>query len=226
MKKILIIGASGHAKVIIDIIEKRNEYEIIGFIDSYKKPNQKVMTYNILGDEKLIPKLMKTKNVIGGVIAIGDNWSRKKVRDYIKSIAPKFKFLPAIHPNAILYNNLKIKQGVVIMGGVIVNSDSKIEEFGILNTGASLGHDSIMNKFSSLAPAVTVGGNVTIGAFSAISIGATIIQCIRIGKHTVVGAGSLVLNNLGNYLVAYGVPAKKIRSRKEDDPYLSNNYNF
>ncbi|PIA77514.1 transferase [Gaetbulibacter sp. 4G1] len=221
MKKIVIIGASGHAKVIIDIIEKRNEYQIIGLIDSYKEANQKIMGYPILGKENLIPELMIKDGVVGGVIAIGDNWSRSKLRDIIKSLAPKFKFLPAIHPNSTLYNNLKIKQGVVIMAGAIVNSDSLIEEFCILNTKSSLGHDSIMKKFSSLAPNATTGGHVNIGEFSAISIGATIIQSIKIGKHSVIGAGALVLEDIGNNLIAFGSPAKNIKGRQKGESYLA-----
>ena len=221
MKKIVIIGASGHAKVIIDIIEKRNEYQIIGLIDSYKEANQKLMGYTILGKEDLIPKLMEKQNIIGGVIAIGDNWSRHTVRDVIKTMAPKFKFLPAIHPNAILCNNLKIEPGVVIMAGAIVNSESKIEEFCILNTNSSLGHDSIMGSFSSLAPNSTIGGHVTIGEFSAVSIGATIVQDIKIGMHTIIGASSLVLKDIGNNILAYGIPAIKIKNRQKGEPYLA-----
>ncbi|GAA3606949.1 acetyltransferase [Flavivirga amylovorans] len=221
MKKIVIIGASGHAKVIIDIIEKRNEYQIIGLIDSYKEPSQKIMGYPILGKESLIPELMEKQNVIGGIMAIGDNWSRKKVRDVIKNLAPKFKFLPAIHPNAILCNNLKIEPGVVIMAGVIVNAASTIKEFCILNTNSSLGHDSVMHHFSSLAPSSAIGGHVSIGAFSAVSMGTTIIQNITIGIHTIIGAGSLVLKDIGNNIIAYGVPVKEIKKREIGEPYLA-----
>ncbi|MFH6769234.1 acetyltransferase [Gaetbulibacter aquiaggeris] len=221
MKKIVIIGASGHAKVIIDIIEKRNEYKIIGLIDSYKTHNEKIMGYSILGNENLIPQLMKNQEIIGGIIAIGDNWSRGKVRDLIKSLAPNFKFLPAIHPDAILYNKFKIKQGVVIMAGTIINSDAIIEEFCILNTKSSLGHDSLMKRFSSLAPNATTGGNVTIGKFSSVSISSTLIHNIKIGNHTIIGAGSLVVKDFENNIIAYGVPAIKIRKRENGELYLT-----
>ncbi len=221
MKKIVIIGASGHAKVIIDIIEKRNEYQIIGLIDSYKNADQKIMGYTILGKEDLIPELIEKENIVGGVIAIGDNWSRNKVKDTIKKIVPEFKFLPAVHPNAVLCNNLKIAPGVVIMAGAIVNAEAKIAPFCILNTKSSLGHDSVMDDFSSLAPNTTIGGNVSIGEFSAVSIGSTVIQNVKIGMHTIVGAGTLVLEDIGNNLLVYGVPGKKIRDRQIGEPYLA-----
>lgn len=220
MDSIVIIGASGHCKVIIDIIEKRNEYIIMGLIDSYKTAGENIMGYPILGNESLIPDLLNTQKIIGGIIAIGDNWVRSEMCDTIKALAPTFKFLPAIHPNAILYNNLHIQEGVVIMAGAIVNSGSTIEAFCFLNTKASLGHDSIMHPFASLAPNVTIAGQVEIGAFSAISISATISNAIKIGSHTVIGASALVLKDVEDLVVAYGIPAKKIRSRRIGDVYL------
>ena len=222
MKNILIVGASGHAKVIIDIIEKCNEYHIIGLIDTYKRMNGEIAGYPILGDETIIPDLMETYDIYGGIIAIGDNWTRSNMSKQIKSLVPEFKFLTAIHPNAVIGNNVKINEGTVVMAGAIVNSDSKIAEFCILNTKSSLGHDSTMGKFSSLAPNATIGGNVVIGNFSAVSIGATVIQNINIGIHTVIGAQALVLKDVGDYLVAHGTPAKEIKSREAGDSYLKN----
>jgi sugar O-acyltransferase (sialic acid O-acetyltransferase NeuD family) len=218
-KNIVIIGASGHAKVIIDIVEKQNEFNIIGLIDTYKKRGNKISGYEILGTEDIIAQLMADQKVVGGIIAIGNNWTRHIIKEKIKNIAPNFEFLSAIHPNAVLSRNVKIPKGTVIMAGVIINSDAIVGEFCIINTNASLGHESTMQNYSSLAPGVTIGGNVTIGSFSAISIGATIIQNINIGDHALVGAGSLVINDIKDYDVVYGIPAKHIRTRNIDEKY-------
>lgn len=219
-KNIVIIGASGHAKVIIDIVEKQNKFNIIGLIDSYKKLGTKISGYEILGTEDIIEQLMADQGVIGGIIAIGDNWTRHIIKEKVKSIAPNFEFLPAIHPNAVLSRNIKIPKGVVIMAGAIINSDAIVGEFCIINTNASLGHESTMQNYSSLAPGVNIGGNVRIGNFSAISIGATIIQNINIGDHALVGAGALVINDVKDCDVVYGIPAKHIRTRNIDEKYL------
>lgn len=220
MNKILIIGASGHAKVIIDIVEKQNQYEIFGLIDSYKEKGNKVDGYEILGTEKELPEIIKKNNIYGGIIAIGDNWTRKSFFKEISSSNENFKFINAIHPSAIISDSTSISSGVTIMAGVIINSNATIGKQCIINTKSSVGHDAVIKDFSSIAPGVTIGGEVTINKCSAISLGSNIIECITIGKHTVIGAGSLVNKNIGDSKLAYGVPAKEIKNRKKDDKYL------
>tara|TARA_R110002050_G_scaffold296426_1_gene456399 strand:- start:46737 stop:48509 length:1773 start_codon:yes stop_codon:yes gene_type:complete len=217
---IVIIGASGHAKVIIDIIERLNKYNIIGLIDSFKPIGSSIFNYKILGSEKEITNLGNIYNFNEGIIAIGDNWTRKTIHNKIKRIAPHFGFINAIHPNSIIGKNVKIGTGTVIMAGVIVNSDARIGHFCIINTKASLGHDSILNEYSSLAPNATIGGNVEIGICSAISLGSNIIQDITIGKHSIIGAGSLVVRDIDDFSMAYGVPAKFIKKIKKGEKYL------
>lgn len=222
-KKIVVIGASGHAKVIIDIIEKEGKYEVLGLIDSYKEKGRKTFGYAMLGTEKILPQLIEDENLYGGILAIGDNFVRKELFYKIHEIQPDFKYINAIHPQAIIGAKVKIGKGVVIMPGVIVNTLSKIDDFCILNTKSTLDHECKMRKFSSLGPGTNVGGNVGIGECTAISLGAKVIENINIGKHTVVGAGSLVIRNVGDFKIAFGVPAKEIRNREIGEGYLSGN---
>ena len=144
------------------------------------------------------------------------------MKDIITKLTPDFRFLSAIHPTVTLYKGFMVEDGVVMSAGVIVNSEAKVSEFCIINTNASLGHESVMHAFSSLSPNTTVGGNSEIGLYSAICIGATLIQNIKIGSHSVIGACSLVLKNVGDQTVAYGVPSKVIRQREIGENYLSN----
>jgi len=222
-KKIIVIGASGHAKVIIDIIEKEDKYEIIGLIDSYKEKGGKTFGYAILGTEKIIPKLIEEENLYGGILAIGDNFIRKELFFKIKEIQSNFKYINAIHPKSIIGAKVIIGKGVVIMPGVIVNTQSEIDDFCILNTKSTLDHECKMRKFSSLGPGTNVGGNVLIGECTAISLGAKVIENINIGKHTVVGAGSLIIRNVGDFKIAFGIPAKEIRTREIGESYLAGN---
>lgn len=219
-KNIIIIGASGHAKVIIDIIEQINKFNIVGLIDSFKPIDFKIFKYKVIGREEDIPKLALKYNFNKGIIAIGDNWTRKKMYHKIKNIYPEFDYISAIHPKAIIGKHVTIGKGTVIMAGVIVNSDSKIGRFCILNTKASLGHDGNLKKFASLAPNSTVGGNVKIGTCTAICIGTNILQNIIIGKYTIIGAASLVNRNIPDYKMAYGSPAKAIKSIDKGERYL------
>ncbi|HUH46946.1 MAG TPA: acetyltransferase [Arenibacter sp.] len=220
MENVIIIGASGHAKVIVDIIEKQNQYRIQGFLDTYKNKGEKLFNYSILGTEDDLNDIAQQHGIHGCFIAIGDNYTRKIMANKISVLNPHIKFINAIHPTAIIGKKVKFGHGIAIMPGVVINSDSKIGDFCILNTNSSLGHDGIMEDYSSIASGVRTGGNLMLKECSAISIGATVIENIVIGNDTVIGAGALVNKNIPNLVVAYGVPAKIIRSRNADDKYL------
>ena len=220
IKNIIIIGASGHAKVIIDIVEKQNVFKIIGLIDTFKETGTRVDDYTILGTEDELPKLIIEYKIFGGIIAIGDNFLRMKIAQKVTTIIPDFQFVTAIHPKAIISKKVLICDGSVIMAGVVVNNNSYIGKHTILNTNCSVDHDCIIREFSSIAPGAILGGNVEINICSAISLGANVIENISIGKHTIVGAGALVVNSIGDNEIAYGIPAKNIRKRKPSEKYL------
>lgn len=221
MKNIVIIGASGHGSVVLDIIEKESKYNVVGFIDTYKGKARLLNGYEILGNEDELPYLMGKYNFSAGIVAIGDNWIRKKLADRISTIVPDFRFIPTIHPQAIIGRDVRIGKGTVVMPGAIINSNSFVGNFCIVNTNASLDHDGIMGNYSSLAPRASTGGHVHLGEFSAVCLGANVIEGINIGHHTVVGAGSLVVNDIRSHVVAYGAPSQVVRSREEGEPYLS-----
>lgn len=220
MEKIIIIGSSGHARVVIDILEKSSKYIITGLVDSFAPKGKTVLGYSILGNENDIPEIIKTHNITGGIIAIGENWDRYIVYKKVINICSSFNFINAIHPNAVIGKSVTIGKGVVIMPGAIVNSNCQIEDFCVLNTKASLDHDSHMKSFSSLAPGVTTGGYVEIGNYSAILIGSIIVPKISIGDHTVIGGGSFVNKSISSNVIAYGMPVRVISSRKNEDKYL------
>ena len=221
MNNILIYGASGHSKMIVDIILKNNQYNIIGFIDSYKPINTEIYGYKVIGNLDSLAKLIEEHTIVGIVIAVGDNFLRLNAYNNIVNIAPKIEFIPVIHPSAVLANDVVIPKGTVLMASTIINANAKIGEFCILNSKSSLGHDSMMSDFSSLASGATTGGNVCIGFCSAISLEVTIIQNVSIGDYTVIGAGSLVLNDVEDYKKAFGTPISYIETREANSKYLS-----
>lgn len=223
MRNIVIIGASGHGAVVLDCIRKEGNYNVVGFVDSFVKKGRSYCGLKILGNEFDLPYLMEAFNLYGGIIAIGDNWTRKNMVHKVSKIVPDFKFISTIHPDASIGLSVSVGKGSVIMPGAIINANCEIGDFCILNTNSSLDHDGRIENFSSLAPRVCAGGNLFLGTFSAICLGANVIENITIAKHSVVGAGSLVINDVDSYVVAYGSPAKKIRRRNAGDPYLSRN---
>lgn len=222
MKKesILIFGASEHARCVIDIIEQVNDYQIIGIIDILKDKGSSYQGYKVLGDLNDLPEIIKTYGVNKGVIAIGDNYLRIRKTENIKKYASDFAYVSAIHPSTIIGKKVTIGSGTVIMAGVIVNNDAVIGEHCYLSTKSSLEHDSILGDFSSLSPGVTTGGHTTVGYCTAIGLGANVLNGKTIGDHSVIGSGSLVTKDFGDYVVAYGSPAKVVRSREVGEKYL------
>ncbi|MFM8950205.1 MAG: acetyltransferase [Bacteroidota bacterium] len=220
IQRVIIVGSSGHAKVLVDIFEKAGGFEILGFIDSYRAKGEKTLGYEVLGSEDDISFILAENSGCKVFIAIGDNWTRKLIYDRLKSSIPSVEFATAVHPSAQIGKDVNIGNGVAIMAGAVINSCTEVGDFAIINTNASLDHDCKMDAFSSLAPGVTTGGGVTIGAFSAIGIGANISHRICIGSHTVIGAGSLLLESCADQFLLFGVPAKVIRSRAIGEKYL------
>lgn len=220
LENIVIVGSSGHAKVIIDIIERANHYKLIGLIDSFSAVGSETLGYRVLGNELALPSLVKTQRVAGMLLAVGDNYARCSLRSRIAAIAPQLPLVSAIHPQAVIARSAQIGAGTVVMAGAVINADCVIGESCIVNTNASLDHDCEMSPYSSLAPGAVTGGNCRIENFSAIGIGAILKHRITVGEHSVIGAGAVVLQDIESYVVAYGNPAKKVRSRTAGALYL------
>ncbi len=220
MEKVFVIGSSGHAKVVIDIIEKQGLFRIAGLIDRFKPKGESVFQYPILGAEADLPHLVPAFEVVGGVVAIGDNWLRSEVVSHIKQVLPGFRFISAIHPSAQIGRGVSIGAGTVVMAGVVINADTVIGEHCIVNTQASLDHDNRIGDFVTIAPHAATGGNVQIRDYSVLSLGAKIVHGIHIGEHTVIGAGATVLDDLPSYVVAFGTPARVRRPRQIGEKYL------
>lgn len=220
MENIVLFGGGLHANVCIDIIEKESRYKIIGIIDSIAEIGTDMFGYTVIGRQEEIITLKEKYDIKGGLITIGDNYARCYVRDFILSEIPDFKFINAIHPTVPIGRNVKIGVGNVIMAGAIINPDTEIEDFCIINTGAQLEHNCFMGSFSHLSAGSITGGKVRIGRFSAITLNVTILDRLNIGENTVVGSGSVVLKDLPDNVLAYGNPAKIIRTRKPGEKFL------
>jgi sugar O-acyltransferase (sialic acid O-acetyltransferase NeuD family) len=220
MKNIVLIGGGNQAHYTIDIIEKEGKYNIVGIIDSIHEVGSDRFGYKILGRQENISQLIKEYNIEGGVISIGDNWSRYYVYNQIKEIFPTFQFVNAIHPSVIIGNNVKLGVGIVAMAGCIFNPKSHIGNFTFFATGAQVEHDCYIDDFASISAGSITGGYVKLGKFSAITLGVTVVDRLEIGENTVVGSGSLVTKSLPDNVLAYGSPAKVIRNRTNGEKFL------
>lgn len=213
-EKLFIFGAGGHAKVIFDIVmNQETKFEVI-FADDFSKSTE------FLGCPVWKEDQALKSEINLGVIALGDNFKRKKVSEKILSLKPGFQFATLVHPTAYVCANVSIGAGTVVMPNATINTHSKIGQHCIVNTGAIVEHDNVLSDFASVAPRSVTGGNCTIGELSAVSIGATLIHGLKISQNVVIGANSCVTKSFEDNVVVYGVPAKVIKTRQPGDKYL------
>lgn len=218
MANILIYGASGHAKVIIDIVEQSGMHTIIGLIDDTGSVNN-LMGYPVARDMRIY----LDRGVWAGLVAIGDNWQRSRLVTKILDKCKDFEFVTAIHPSVKIARDVVIGRGTVVMAGCNINPCTRISSHCLINTGSNIDHDCIINDFASLAPGVTLGGNVVVGEYTAVGLGASVTEKIQFGSHTVIGAGSVVVRDIPSHCVAYGNPCKFVRKREVNESYLKTN---
>lgn len=217
---LLIIGSSGHAKVVIDAAERSELFDVIGLIDRFREPGDNTMGYTILGNEAQIETIMLRHPDVRIFVAIGDNYTRGVISNQINSSFPNSLFAVISHPSAVIAPGVELAAGTFVAAGAIVSADAKVGKGVIINTGAQVDHDCSIGDFSSLAPGVILGGNVKVGLYSALGIGSIVLQKKNIGHHAVIGAGSVVTKDVEDFSLGYGNPFKHQRTRSENEPYL------
>ena len=219
-QRIVLLGASGHAKVVADAAQREGRWHVVGFLDQNARPAQRHFGIPVLGSEQDLPRLAEELGLAGIFVSIGDNHNRQQAVERLQQLCPQLPFVSIVHPDTSVAEGVLLGEGSVLMAGCRVNADARIGAHCILNTQSSLDHDSVLEDFASLAPGAITGGNVRIGRGSTISLGASVIHGVQIGAHTVVGAGATVLSDLADHVVAYGTPARVVRSRQPADRYL------
>jgi acetyltransferase EpsM len=195
----VIYGASGHGKVIAEILESNGIDDLV-FVDDRPSGNT-FLGYPLLHTSAL--EQLQPHNV---VIAVGNNRIRKVISENLT-----YNFSKAIHPSAQISKRSEIGEGTVVMAGVSVNSGSNIGKHVILNTNCSIDHDCIIADFVHVSPNAALAGNVIVGEGTHIGIGASVIQGISIGKYVTVGAGAVIIEDVPDYAVIVGVPGKIIK---------------
>lgn len=198
MKTIVIIGASGHGKVVADIA-KLTGYEKIIFLDDGR--TGKVSGYEIAGDTSLIDSYDTDF-----FVAIGSGPVRKRI---FNKLEEKGKNIPTlIHPSAVIAESANIGYGSVVTAGTIINPDVRIGKGCIVNTGSSVDHDCIIGEFNHIAVGSHIAGSVVTGECVWVGAGATVINNINVCNNVLVGAGAVVVKDIKEEGTYIGVPAK------------------
>jgi sugar O-acyltransferase (sialic acid O-acetyltransferase NeuD family) len=199
----IVYGASGHGKVILEILECNNVTPISVWDDAVKPP---MWTYEVVRPTPPGEPIAEEM-----VISIGVNATRKKVALRFQD---SVTFGKAIHPDAYISKRATVGEGTVIMAGVRVNPDVEIGRHCIVNTCASIDHDCVLGDFVHISPNATLSGDVQVGEGTHIGVGAQVIQGIRIGKWCTIGAGAAVIKDIPDYATAVGCPAKVIKIKE------------
>lgn len=196
-----LYGASGHGKVIKEIIESRGR-TVNGFIDD--NPN----VIELAG----LPVRHSAEELDDVIISIGGNKIRKMIAERIGC-----RIADAVyHSSAVISQSAHLQVGTVIMAGAIVNADVRIGRHCIINTGASIDHECNLGDFVHVSPHATLCGNVNVGEGTWIGAGATVIQGITIGRWCLIGAGSVVTKDIPDGWMAVGNRCKMIKQINQD----------
>lgn len=206
--RLIVLGAGGHAKVVVStVIEAGIKIEGI-YDDDPGKWGKSILDIPIKGPFSMIHE----SECSNAVIAIGDNRTRR-------TIAEKFSYLrwiSIVHPNAYVHSSVHLGGGTVVFAKAVIQPDSVLGEHCIVNTGATIDHDCRIGDYVHVAPGVNLAGEVTLGNGVFCGIGTKVIGGISIGDWTVAGAGSVVVRNLPEYSIAFGVPARVSRQIDRD----------
>jgi sugar O-acyltransferase (sialic acid O-acetyltransferase NeuD family) len=206
-QKICIVGAGGFGREVYHLLFQNDGetiYDCVGFVDCGNNTNLPVP---IIGHESQMVQLITKHDFSNCVFAIGKIQKRKTVYGKIKNHALKF---PKIIDSSVKCYSVDIAEGAIIYPGAVIMNDCKIGKFSLINSGVTLGHEVVIGNFCNINPGVNIAGRVEIGDCTFVGIGACIKDKVSVGTNVIIGAGSVVLRNVPDNTMVYGVPAKVV----------------
>lgn len=216
--RILVLGAGGHGRVVLDILMHRPEFEIVGFLDNNPDIHgRRVDGTPVLGGIDDLSRVAGEQAIDGVVIAIGDNGVRRGFARQIQQAG--IELVRAVHPAASIASTATLGRNTVVAAGVVLCANCQVGDSVILNTGCIVDHQSMVGEGVHICPGVRIGARVKIESGAFIGVGATIVPNVTIGCEAVVGAGAVVIESVPPMATVVGVPARTIRlsGASEDD---------
>lgn len=212
-KKLILVGAGGHAKVVIDAVD-RKEYEITGILDKdLSHIHEQINGVPIIGTDRDAERYFN-EGICYACIAIG-HMGDARIRNCLFSRfkAVGYRMINIIHPAAIISESSRLGEGNLVMPNCVINAEAQIGNNTIINTGAIVEHEAIIENDVHLAPGSIVAGMSIVGSGSFIGAGSVILQNLHIGTNVTIGAGSTVIHDMPNNVIAIGSPAREIRRK-------------
>jgi sugar O-acyltransferase (sialic acid O-acetyltransferase NeuD family) len=202
--KLIIIGASGHGKVVADIAIKMNKWQSIAFLDDDESIKAS-MGLEVIGNTA---DAFIYKDEADFFVAIGSNTAREKILE--KLIEQGLNVVSLIHPNAVIGTDVEIGIGTAVMAGVVINSSSRIGKGCIINTSSSLDHDNVIEDYVHISPGVRTAGTLRVGKGSWLGIGSIVSNNVNICSGCKVGAGAVVVKDITEPGTYVGVPVRRV----------------
>lgn len=206
MRRLAILGASGHGRVIADAALAAG-WEAVAFYDDAWPGVSASGPWQVVGRTADLRR--DAAQLDGAVVGIGDNVTRLvKLRELLAGGA---LLVSVVHPDAVVSTRAEVGQGSVLLGGAVVNPFARLGRGCIVNSGASVDHDCQLADGVHVSPGAHLGGGVRVGEASWIGIGASVIQGVSIGAGATVGAGAAVVDDVADGATVVGVPARPVR---------------
>jgi len=199
-KGVAVIGASGHAKVVVATLRAAG-FEVLGAFDD----DPEKLGTSILG----VPVVGLPADVADGqaaVLAIGMNRSRWDLNRRLE----RLQWQTVVHPSAVVHPSVRVGSGTVVCAGVVIQPDTTVGSHVIVNTSASIDHDCVVGDFAHIAPGVHLAGGVAVGEGAFMGIASVVIPGSRVGKWSIVGAGGVVVGEVEAHSQVAGVPAREL----------------
>ncbi len=205
-KEIVVVGAGGHAKVCIELLQAMGEL-VAYCVGGAESPESCVGVPVLKGDENL--ERLREEGYFRLFVAIGSNSLRERLATL--AIEQGYQLVSAISPQSIISPSAQLGSGIAVMAGAIINADAAIGDLAIINTGATVDHDCQIGRAVHLAPQCALAGNVVVGRQSFLGVGCKVIPEVSLGECVVIGAGGVVISDINGGATAVGVPARVIK---------------
>jgi sugar O-acyltransferase (sialic acid O-acetyltransferase NeuD family) len=211
--QVVIVGAGGHGKVVLDILRATRKYKPVAFIDADASLHgTRIGDVEVVGGPNQLPRL-RQKKIRHAIVAIGDNLTRLQYAQMLRDAG--FSLIRAIHPAASVTKSATIGENVVIAAGAVVCTEATIGDSAIINTNAGVDHETLVGCGAHVCPGVLLAGRVRVGEQAFIGLGAKVIQCLSIGDRATIGAGAVVLTDVPADATAVGVPARIVKTHAQ-----------
>lgn len=206
-RMVVLFGAGGHAKVVIDAIEIEGCYEIVFLADAdIALVGTTLQGYPVRSEEEGFAA--QVQGVPNAFVAIGRNAMRQHIA--VAAAASGFVLARIVHPAATVARSASLGAGTLVMPGSVINADAHVGTNVIINTGAIIEHDCRVDDHAHIAPRATLCGGARIGAGTLVGAGAVILPGVKVGAGATVGAGALVLSDMPDGARIFGAPARGV----------------